>query len=565
MYTSRLRRASSDEMLSGRPTQTKSQRGLGMVAAGWYPDYQNPTLLRWWDGRQWTGHTHPLPAAEPVGSQAQPTIGTSSQTPPTAAVGSPASTRPALPPQSAEVHGSKRELRAEVARLHQTLTDLGVGEREALQGENARVREEISQLRQEEVQLTAVLAPLRAEVAALGTERAAHLSGEIQKLRQQRDALLPQVGNLKRLEKELQKLRAEYAQLSRDLVETRETAILQEVGIYEYRHPLQDAIAYKARLAGLQAQIKDAVKAGNAVQGTTNWTVNGSAREGAKMVREFSKLMLRAYNNEADNAVRSMKPYTLESSIARLQKSREVISKLGGTMKIRITDRYHGLWIQELELTADYLAKVAEEKERNREERARLREEEVARREYEREQQRLQKEYAHYEATAAALREQGDHSGAERAETRLTEIQDALDGINRRAANIRAGHVYVISHVGAFGGNMIKIGMTRRLDPMDRVRELGDASVPFRYDVHAMIFSDDAISLEHLLHQELASKRVNLVNVRREFFRAHPAEVRDLLVRLDASIITWVDEPEALEWRQSETARRQSQAAQVVR
>jgi hypothetical protein len=280
------------------------------------------------------------------------------------------------------------------------------------------------------------------------------------------------------------------------------------------------------------------------------------------MVKEFSKLMLRAYNNEADTAVHAMKPYTLESSIQRLQKARETISKLGATMNIQITDSYHQLRVEELELTADHLAKVAEEKERAREERARLREEEVARREYEREQERLRKEYAHYDATAATLREQGDVRGAERAQAKLAEIQNAIDGINRRAANVRAGHVYVISNVGAFGENMVKIGMTRRLDPNDRIRELGDASVPFHYDVHALVFSDDAVGLETRMHHELADRRVNLVNLRREFFRATPAEVRDILLRHQGSIVQWVDEPEAAEWRQSETARRQLVSSQ---
>ena len=288
---------------------------------------------------------------------------------------------------------------------------------------------------------------------------------------------------------------------------------MQEAGIYQYRHPLDDALAYKAKLAGVQARIKDAVKAGTAVRGATNWTVNGSARDGAKMVREFSKLMLRAYNNEADNAVRSMKPYTLDSSVARLQKARETITRLGGTMNITVTDSYHRLRVQELELTADYLAKVAEQKEREREERARLREEQIARREYGREQERLRKELAHYRTAITALRDRADDSGAAQAEAKLTEIQDALDGITRRAANIRAGHVYVISNIGAFGEDIVKIGMTRRLDPMDRVRELGDASVPFRYDVHAVVFSDDAVGLENHLHHQLADRRLNLVNL----------------------------------------------------
>lgn len=354
-------------------------------------------------------------------------------------------------------------------------------------------------------------------------------------------------------------LRLEHAELSRTLVETRETALLQEAGIYQYRHPLDDAIAYKARVAGLQARIKDAVKAGHAVSSNTAWTVNGSSAQGARLGREISKLMLRAYNNEADHAVHAMKPYTLESSVARLGKARETISRLGATMNIQVADSYHRLRVEELELTSDYLAKVAEEKERAKEERARLREEEIARREYEREQDRLRKEQAHYAATLAALKDKGDIQGRERMEAKLTEIQDALDGISRRAANIRAGHVYVISNVGAFGPDMVKIGMTRRLDPTDRVRELGDASVPFHYDIHAMVFSNDAVSLETRLHHQFAGRRVNLVNTRREFFRVTPAEVRDALVAgLDATIVNWVDEPEALEWRQSETSRRQA-------
>ena len=197
------------------------------------------------------------------------------------------------------------------------------------------------------------------------------------------------------------------------------------------------------------------------------------------------------------------------------------MDRLGGTMNIMVTDFYHRLRVEELELTADYLAKVAEQKDREREERARLREEQIARREYEREQERLRKEQAHYQTAVTALRGRGDEAGASQAEAKLGEIQDAIDGINRRAANIRAGHVYVISNIGAFGENIVKIGMTRLLDLMDRTRELGDASVPFRYDVHAMVFSDEAVGLETHPHQ-LADRRLNLVNMRREFSARAP-------------------------------------------
>ena len=462
--------------------------------------------------------------------------------------------------------GRKRDLQAEVDRLREIVTSSGVLERDEMRAEVGRIQQDLPRLRNEIAGLLATIGPLRAEATDLTTQRAEamHLEAELQRLRTARDELATASGEADRLTLALAALRAEQAELTVQVVETRETAILQEVGIYQYRHPLQDAIAYKAKLTGLQARIKDSVKAGSAVRGSTNWTVNNSAQQGAKMVREFSKLMLRAYNNEADNAVRSMKPYTLESSVARLDKSRETITKLGGTMNIQITDSYHRLRVQELELTADYLAKTAEEKERAREERARLKEEEIARREYEREQERLRKEQAHYEATAAALREKGDFDGADRAQVRLNEIQDAIDGINRRAANIRAGHVYVISNVGAFGPDVVKIGMTRRLEPLDRVRELGDASVPFHYDVHAMVFSDDAVGLETSLHHEFSARRVNLVNLRREFFCVTPAEVRDVLARHEAAIIRWTDDPEATEWRQSETTRRRQSSLTSV-
>jgi hypothetical protein len=119
--------------------------------------------------------------------------------------------------------------------------------------------------------------------------------------------------------------------------------------------------------------------------------------------------------------------------------------------------------------------------------------------------------------------------------------------------------VYVISNVGAFGQRMVKVGLTRRLDPMDRIYELGDASVPFRFDVHAIVFSDDAVGLETRLHQALAPARVNLVNPRREFFYATPSQVRALLAQHAGHLLDFVDEPEAPEWRQSEGERHRQQ------
>ena len=416
--------------------------------------------------------------------------------PPATVIETPLSVPPVPAPARRGLFGGRKGLEAENEELRNALAAVGVAERDALAAEAARLRTEIAEL----------------------TAR--------------RDAL------------------------AADVVATSEAVVLQEVGIYTYRHPLTDAAAYKARLEDVANRIKHAAKSGGAVTGSTTWQVNNSRAKGEKMIREFSKLMLRAYNNEADNCVRTMRPYMLEASVARLDKARSTITRLGKTMDISVTDDYHRLRIAELELTADYLAKVAEEKELEREEKARLREEAVARREYEREQARLEKERAHYAAALAALQAKGDDAAAADVEAKLGEIDNAIEGVVARAANARAGYVYVISNVGAFGERMVKVGLTRRLDPMDRVRELGDASVPFRYDVHAIIFSDDAVSLEAALHRSLDERRVNRVNARREFFYATPVEIRTLLEHHSGQLLSWVDEPEALEWHQSSNASR---------
>lgn len=343
-------------------------------------------------------------------------------------------------------------------------------------------------------------------------------------------------------------------ELRAQIVTTDETAMLQQVGIYAYRHPLQDAVAYRSTLDSLRAEIKNLARTDRAVLAATDWTVNGSVREGRKMVRDFSKLMLRAYNAEADSAVRSMSPHRLTSLVDRLYKSRETVAKLGATMHIRISDEYHSARVRELQLTADFLQKKEEEKEAQREARARDREEAAAQKELDREREKLQKELGHYQSALERLRERGDHAAVSEMEAKLADIESALNDVETRAANIRTGYVYVISNVGAFGDSMVKIGMTRRLEPLERVYELSGAAVPFRFDVHALIFSKDAVGLETRLHQEFASQRVNRVNSRKEFFYVTPGEVRDTLERYAGEhVVEFNEVPQALEWRASTT------------
>lgn len=134
---------------------------------------------------------------------------------------------------------------------------------------------------------------------------------------------------------------------------------------------------------------------------------------------------------------------------------------------------------------------------------------------------------------------------------KLSEIETDIKQVDYRTANQRAGYVYIISNIGAFGEGVYKIGMTRRLDPMERVYELGDASVPFNFDVHAMIFTEDAPGLEAALHSAFADKKLNFINQRREFFRVSLDEIKSVVKKNYDKTVEFVDIPPAEQYRES--------------
>jgi hypothetical protein len=353
---------------------------------------------------------------------------------------------------------------------------------------------------------------------------------------------------------ELQAVRAQIDQARRELVELDDAILLQQVGIYEYHHPLENAVQYKEALAAIRQDVKDHVKNGNAILAAERFAYNNSLAQGRKMTADFSKLMLRAYNAEADNCVRSVRAGTVASAKQRLDRSSESIAKLGKMMEMRVSPEYHDLRLREIELTGDYQFKVQEEREAARAERERLREEKRAEVELQAERDRLEKERDHYTNALAKLAEQGKEGPAGELRDRLAAIDRAIAQNDYRIANIRAGYVYVISNIGAFGENVVKIGMTRRLEPRDRILELGDASVPFPFDTHLLYFSEDAVALENELHGMFADRRLNRVNLRREFFFITPQEVRAALAEKLGNILEFNDNPEASQYFQSRSA-----------
>lgn len=334
---------------------------------------------------------------------------------------------------------------------------------------------------------------------------------------------------------------------------------MQEYGVYKPSYEFASSDLYQNKLNQIRDEQKQLIKNNLACTGNTNWTVSGSAAKGKAMVKDMQKLLLRAFNVECDDVIDNITIANFEKSISRIEKSREQISKLGHIMDISINYNYMMLKMDELRLALDYQQKKQEEREIIKELKAQQREEAKAQKEIEEERKRLKKEQAHYQNALKQILDQiKKNGGTPELEERKAQLEEQLDDtekaivdVDYREANKRAGYVYIISNIGAFGENVYKIGMTRRLDPTERVDELGDASVPFDFDIHALIFSEDAPSLETALHNAFESKKLNKINHRREFFHVTLDEIKAEVRKNHDKTVEWIDIPQAEQYRQS--------------
>lgn len=349
----------------------------------------------------------------------------------------------------------------------------------------------------------------------------------------------------------------------KNLIITLDDEILfQEFGLYKPRYDFANSTQYKIKLNSIREQQKEMIKAGTAVTANTNWTVNNSASQGKKMVKDMQKLFLRAFNSDCEEVISKVKYNNFDASLKKITASKDAISKLGTVMSLSISMRYYELKVQELALAFEYAQKKQEEKEEQKMLREQMREEAKLQREIEEARKSIEKEKRHYsnaldraERAYAAAKDDIDKEiwkeKLDELKAHLVEIEKNLKDIDYREANKRAGYVYIISNIGSFGENVYKIGMTRRLDPQDRVDELGDASVPFNFDVHAMIFSDDAPKLEAALHNEFSDRKINMVNQRREFFRVTLDEIEEAVKKNFDKSVEFKKFADAEQYRQS--------------
>lgn len=335
--------------------------------------------------------------------------------------------------------------------------------------------------------------------------------------------------------------------------------LVQEFGLYTPRYDFANSSMYKDKLSAVRARQKECIKNGTALSGNANWTVNGSLSQGKKMVKDMQKLLLRAFNSECDETIGKIKYNNIDASVKKIQNSSVAISKLGNIMGIAITSQYYNLKIQEAYLALEYQLQKQKEKEEAKEARAQMREAAKLQKEIEEQRKKIEKEQAHYQKALLSIMKQlesASDSNKEELQAKRNELESvlgnielSLKNIDYREANQRAGYVYIISNIGSFGENVYKIGMTRRLDPQERIDELGDASVPFNFDVHAMIFSDDAPALESALHKAFEDKKLNMVNTRREFFNVTLDEIKDVIRKNFDKTVEFVDTPEANQYR----------------
>lgn len=424
---------------------------------------------------------------------------------------------------------------------------------------------ENTQLKERVEQLEAMLTPEMQDSLRL-QELIVTQQADLRKLQQQfEDTQAKTAKQVAKAQKELNALNNQIAQAKKELVETNEEVLMQSFGLYKPHFAFANSTEYKDELAKVRTQQKECIKAGRAATGRDGWVVNGDKRKGAKMIQDMQKLLIRAFNCECDDVIDHVKFNNLEAAEKRIESSFTAISKLGTICDVAITRIYCDLKIKELYLAYEYQVEKQKEKEALKELRAEERERAKLEKEIAEARKKIEKEQKHYAnalqnvikkletATAdevAALEEK-----KKELEGQLSTLDDSMQQIDYREANQRAGYVYIISNVGAFGEGVYKIGMTRRLEPMDRIDELGDASVPFDFDVHALIFSDDAPGLEAALHKAFEDRKLNMVNTRREFFRVSLDEIKSVVKQNFDQTVDFIDVPLAEQYRQSELMR----------
>ncbi|WP_240358602.1 DUF4041 domain-containing protein [Myxococcus vastator] len=433
-----------------------------------------------------------------------------------------------------DVEAERQRVLSELTREKAESTHTLAMERNRVAAELTRAREDAESAIQS-ARLNLVRAKEETERAI--SQEKAQARAEATRLREQAETAAREA-DVRRQQAQVERAQLEntISRLTAELRPLEEESVLRSYGLYKPVYNFSTSEKYEERLDDIRERQKEMLKEKKAAFCKIEWEVNGSKAEGRKQTERTLKLMLRAFNGEADACVAKVSYKNAKAMEARIQKAADAISALTEIQQCFIATKYVDLKLDELRLAHEYQEKLQQEKDEQRRIREQMREEEAAQRELERarleaerearrDEEALRKARAEFEKSTGAQQQKLLARIAE-LELRVAEDQERTR-ILSQAQLTRAGHVYVISNIGSFGEGIFKMGMTRRLVPQDRIDELGDASVPFEFDVHAIIRTQDAPKLESELHRMFANRRVNRINERKEFFRVSLDEIAE--------------------------------------
>lgn len=364
-----------------------------------------------------------------------------------------------------------------------------------------------------------------------------------------------------KLDDELKKRQSELKALQKEVIVLNDDLDLQEYGFFERKYKFSDSTKYKEELETLRKRQKQLVKDKKAGVIVRPMLLDNSKSKGRAMQNQLIKAMMRGFNGEVDAHLVKVTATNLSKKVDAVVKSFNQLNKMYSRNLVCLSNDYLELKISELQLAVEYELQKLEEKELLREQRAKEREDKKLQAELAAKRKQIEKDRKHFKQmldNVEELLKTANEEEKEKLNLQLAEYQDKLseldeleEDIDYREGHATAGYVYIISNIGAFGEDVYKIGVTRRLDPMERIRELGSASVPFQFDVHALIFSEEAFSLEKELHNRFEKNKINKVNGRKEYFKVPFSDIKAVLEEHKELAIELTEKAEAFEYRQS--------------
>lgn len=293
-----------------------------------------------------------------------------------------------------------------------------------------------------------------------------------------------------------------------------------------------------------------------------NTAIDVLINDDKKFVTTQIRQILRSFNAECDLAISNVTLKNIDTMRNKILRSYETLNKIYKSDGVQITKEFLENKLQQLITAHSYQEKLEDERVQKKLIQEQLKEEEKVRREIEREKAKIEKDETQFKSEISKLMKYLQKTDNEvektlyidkikECEEKLSELETVKSDVLNREKNTRAGFVYIISNIGSFGENIFKIGMTRRLEPMDRIKELSSASVPFEFDVHALIFSDDAPALESILHSTFREYEVNKVNHRKEFFSIPLEKIEKVVTEHHNATVQWTYDAAAEEYRES--------------